>query len=418
MLLSVRTSGKINVRNSLKNRKINRKDDTLKPFTELSLSTITRNTMYTNNQTNTMKQLLFLLLLFLTPSLVSAQDEKSTEFLENAKWGELEEMKKLLADGADINAKNSNGDHAGVYAMYHFEDDEGEMIRFLLEEGLNPTILTDENANLMHLAVENEGSEILAELNAKGVDVNAQNEDGDTPLLLAASNREYEAVKLLVSLGANPNLTNDGTSIIKYYDLEDEDLWNDLMTFPFSDEILHTLMIEAVYTLESPEKVRQLLEKDANWDEATDEDGAKLLHLAAELDDSEILQLLLENGVNPNQVNDDGENALWSADAKENATLLINAGTDVNQVIDGESLLSAHIYYGMSDFVYLFIASGADVHFQVDGNSLVKYCKELLKMEERPGPKYANPEDQQAALERWHADIEKSMDYLKQNGVK
>lgn len=59
-------------------------------------------------------------------------------------------------------------------------------------------------------AVSVNNTEEIKRLTAKGADVNGQNKYGMTPLLTAVSYSCVESVKLLLELGADPNLGVDG----------------------------------------------------------------------------------------------------------------------------------------------------------------------------------------------------------------
>ena len=363
------------------------------------------------------KKLLFVGLTFVLGNQNFAQENLNEEFLKAANWGKLDEVKTLITKGADINATNAQGNSAGVMALYNYSDDNGAMMEYLLNNGLDVKLKTKDGNNFLHVAADNEATGIIPTLVQKGLPLDEKNSRGQTAVFIAARNGDFKTVNSLVKLGANPNIPCNEELVVEQYDLEDEEQWNDLMSFPLEKNSLSFLIIEAIYDLESAEKVQQLITKGAPLD-ILDEDGASLLHLAAELEESDVLITLLNAGIDPNILNEEGENALWAAENTENAKVLISKGTDVNQVVGDASLLSAHIYYGLPDFVFLFIASGADVYYKVDGQSLTKYCKALLKLEKREGVQYATEELAKENLEDWKKRVETCMEYLKQNGVK
>jgi outer membrane protein assembly factor BamB len=112
----------------------------------------------------------YLLIPFLTLFFLSSvfADDKTEEFWNHVKQGDLEKVKTDLASGVDVNAKNKYGATALLFAS-----DKGnvEMLNLLLQNG--------------------------AEVNVK------DSFYGGTPLTFAAFNGHVDAVKLLLQKGAN-----------------------------------------------------------------------------------------------------------------------------------------------------------------------------------------------------------------------
>lgn len=85
--------------------------------------------------------------------------------------GEIEIVKTLLREGADVNARNHEGRTALMFAIINF-----------------------------HTAT-------VSELLRFGADVNAQADDGCTPLILAAFNGDAEVAEALLARGADVTKT-------------------------------------------------------------------------------------------------------------------------------------------------------------------------------------------------------------------
>jgi serine/threonine protein kinase len=99
-------------------------------------------------------------------------ESKNKELLEASEKGDVEEVKKLLKEGANLNARNI--------------------------VGWTP----------LHLAVQNGHIEVVKLLIEKGANVNAKDNIGDTPLHDAADKGHIEVVRLLLEHGADPNIKN------------------------------------------------------------------------------------------------------------------------------------------------------------------------------------------------------------------
>lgn len=102
----------------------------------------------------------------------------------------------LLADGADPNAKNNDGCTPLRLAVFKNRFD---IVQILLEKGAD--IHTDDDAALRE-AMRNGYLDIGRYLVEQGADPNAKDENGKTPLHLAASKNRFDIAKVLRDAGA------------------------------------------------------------------------------------------------------------------------------------------------------------------------------------------------------------------------
>src|SRR6266511_100097 len=81
----------------------------------------------------------------------------------------------------------------------------------LLQRGADPGAVADNPMRVqpLHAAVAGRHHEIAARLVAAGVDVDARQQGGYTPLLAAAGSGDTALVRLLVDAGADPGLADD-----------------------------------------------------------------------------------------------------------------------------------------------------------------------------------------------------------------
>ncbi len=361
---------------------------------------------------------LMLLASVLIGNSFNAQEDINDEYLKWAEDGKLAEVKTYLAKGADINFINEYGRGAGEVAIWNIQKDNGALITYLLDHGLKVDYLNPDGNNLLHVAAEYKGSAVFKKLIDKGIAIDAFTENGETAVFIAAENEDFEAVKLLASLGANLQSTNkDGETLLKAYDLKEESLWNDLMSFKLSKEQLNKLLVKCVDDIESLEKVKQLVAKGAAVN-TSNEDNIPLIHLAAQLESTAILSYLIEIGADVNATDEDGYNALWEVDNLEAMTILLDKGVDPNQKVDDELLIAQYINYASVAEVKLLVSKGADLNLKTDEETILTYSKSLLKLEHRPGAKYADANAQAEADKAYKTNINEIIKFIETKGAK
>jgi len=159
--------------------------------------------------------------------------------------GDIEGVRTLLRDGADVNAAQGdgmtalhwsalNGDlktlnvllyagatvesltRVGAYTPLHLASSRGHgaVVARLLEAGSKPNPVTTTGVQPLHLAAQAGNPEGVKALLDRGADMNARDvTHGRTPLIFAASQGRVEAMKLLIAKGADVKLA---TTVIDY----------------------------------------------------------------------------------------------------------------------------------------------------------------------------------------------------------
>ncbi len=117
--------------------------------------------------------------------------------------GNIVEVKRLLAAGADPNAVNDYG----VDAMQLAADaSDTELLRLLLKAGANPNSVNPDGETVLHLVARSGNLDAAKLLVNAGAQVDARERfGGQTPLMWATARRHPDLVQFLASKGADVN---------------------------------------------------------------------------------------------------------------------------------------------------------------------------------------------------------------------
>ena len=115
-----------------------------------------------------------------------------------AKVGDIEQLKKCLAEGKDVNEPDQYGDtplHISV------EREKIEAVKFLVNQKANINIQNAKETTALHLGIKEENLVIVDFLVAQGANVNQKDGNGNPPLHLAVRERNVAIVQKLLSTG-------------------------------------------------------------------------------------------------------------------------------------------------------------------------------------------------------------------------
>ena len=326
---------------------------------------------------------------FPSPSTRTARDIATSHLGSAARQGDIESVKELLAQGANVNGQDDHGWTA---------------LMAVLDNGMKPPSQVPQLGlpSLVYM-------DTVRFLLTRGADVNAKTELGVTPLMLALSNGQTEAVTLLLTHGADVNARNSvGKSPLMY---------------AISDS--HTAQEQTAHT-------ELLLARGADAN-ARDDAGDSALSRAAQNAPPAVVQALLDAGASgdtqrairlaaygsrldnvkvllASASDSDGRHithrvlatsALLSAQGytqagKDTVRFLVEQGADVNvKGSQGGTPLMAEVDIGSLDMLQYLLAHGADVNAKDnDGNTAFRAVARYLA----PGPNPYNAHEQELGL--------------------
>ncbi|MDA7653501.1 ankyrin repeat domain-containing protein, partial [bacterium] len=211
---------------------------------------------------------------------------------------------------------------------------------------------------------------VQAELN-KGVDVNAKDDDGSTPLHEAAQRGHKETAELLIANGADVNARTGGwMNVTPLHRTETKEIAELLIANGANVNAKDgTGRTPLHWTAETGRKeiAELLIEKGADVNAKDDAFGWTPLHIAALFAYKEIAELLIAAGADVNAKGKEGETPLDVAvdeDSTETADLLRKHGGKTGEKLNEiakESILGA-VEVGDIDWVIKHLEAGADVN--------------------------------------------------------
>jgi ankyrin repeat protein len=157
---------------------------------------------------------------------INVQDEKGRSALAMAVSRSTPEVVGLLLEnGADSATADKKGNTLAYYLMQSYdakkpEDFEAKW-KLLNKVGLSMSDTQHDGNSLLHLAAKDNDMPLLQRLEEFDIDINQKNDEGNTPLHLAAMSAENtEILKYLIAQGADVALKTDFEETV--YDLAKE----------------------------------------------------------------------------------------------------------------------------------------------------------------------------------------------------
>jgi hypothetical protein len=130
-----------------------------------------------------------------------------TPLMLAAEEGDMDSVRKLLAGGADVTAKDFDGRTALSHAFRHTRRGEA-LVPVLLAAGADPNAADHQGQTPLYYAAF-QSTTVIQQLLGAGARVNAADKWGETALMEAAGQGAVENLRALVAAGADVNMKDE-----------------------------------------------------------------------------------------------------------------------------------------------------------------------------------------------------------------
>jgi len=242
-----------------------------------------------------------------------------------AREANINEVRKLIAAGSDVNAPDSDGTSPLLWAAHQADS---ELVALLLDAGADANAANAFGVTPLLEAARVGDAATIAELLDGGADIAAATRDGETPLMAAARAGSASAVTLLVERGADVNAT--------------ESLW-DQTALMWAAAEGHLDAVDALLDKGADPNLKARASELTTRSTRTDypSGGFTAVMWAVRSGDEPVVRRLVEGGADLDITNADGATAMMLAiinDRFDLAATLVDLGADAN---DGS------LYYAM-----------------------------------------------------------------------
>ena len=255
--------------------------------------------------------------------LLSKLRSKDGQLLKAAQFGDLDSIRALLDEGADIEARDRGRATTLVIAAKH---GHSQIVQLLIDSGANVNAKTESSETALFFAAKDDKTvDIVQLLLDNNADINATSTFG-SPLIVAAEKGAVAVLQLLLDRGANTE-PKDGhiynalhRAVIARQLKSVKVLLENQADIEALDSRGNTALIIAARS-GSGDVVKFLLEKGAKID-VNGNMGWTPLHIAALSDQPFIATLLLEYGARTDILDDEGLTPLQLAEGQDIAAVM------------------------------------------------------------------------------------------------
>lgn len=334
----------------------------------------------------------------------SAMGSGETALMSAARAGSVEIVKALLARGADVNAvEKSFGQTALMFAAVENHPDViaalaegGAAVNASSEKITTPELKIPKNLvtepargsfpkggmSALHLAARQGSRDAVRALVKAGANINQQQPEGITPLIMAIFNAHYDVAATLVELGADPNLGDSANRTPLYMAVDMHRLeWLFSRPTPRPSGDMDSVALVKLLLAKGVARDPRLTKRPpdigigGSGHNGSLTVGATPLMKAASASDVELVKTLLDAGADPSLTTENHTTPLMMAaglnwrdissigtdeESLETIRILMGAGLDVNAFNDdGQTAAHAAAQRGSVPVLKFLLAQGA-----------------------------------------------------------
>lgn len=305
--------------------------------------------------------------------------------LSIADYGEVCFLYPFLKENEQIfRTKLAETEHKGgklQFLIYKeaIENKRQEIIKVLLEEGVNPKITNQITKQTpLHVAAAVGVVSIIKQLIENEADIDAVDNEGNTPLHMAAQNCQYQAVSELITRGAIVKENNDGKTAIDLCRDSSDELPQKTKTFSYLVKMIGYNI--AISKIENSKELLSFLKLNKK---VIKKHGETLIFDAIAKDKADVVDFLLLNRVDSNCRDKEGKTPLICAVEQnkfEIAKQLLVYSADVNLTIESTGQTPLHIAAekGYFDILELLLQNNAMLVDDANGDSAIRIAQRKL----------------------------------------
>ncbi|MFC1766702.1 ankyrin repeat domain-containing protein, partial [Planctomycetota bacterium] len=337
------------------------------------------------------------------PVTLENTDRSTQSLYRAAATGDVEQVKLLISQGADVNAL---GPHGKTPLLRALTRDDTQAVKVMLENGAQVDAGDSGGWTPLLYAVSRNNEEAVRLIISYGADVNSPPNAKDfPPLFEAVWNGHAGIVKALIDGGANVNARQDGNGWIPLrHALQgvDTDVARQFIDTGVKVPVLHNLVLAGnlakirecveggmdvdtkdefgwtptywALSMRQKEVAEYLLDRGASITAKT-KSGHTLLHQASKAGLTDIVKSLIVKGVEVDAKSDSGDTSLKDAAGAGQESvvrLLIANGAGVNVTAkNGSFPLGDAVDKGHEDVVRLLIANGAEINLETTAGTAI-----------------------------------------------
>lgn len=228
------------------------------------------------------------------------------------------------------------------YLFFSVKANNIEITQFLIEKGVDINIVGKNIGNALHFATRN--TQLASLLIKNGININIQDTEGVTPIMLAAQTGNIDLVQILLDNKADLTLKdNNGQTVVDYSNgttrIEYNQLYKPIKELLKSYGAISGYRLREAFKYGSVTDVELLLKQKTCKPDEKDQFGSTCLVYSC---DVEKLKLLIEYGIDINIKNQDNLTGLMyatKAGCFQAVKFYLENGADVNATCNGKTAL-------------------------------------------------------------------------------